>query len=175
MGDALELASDEMQARNDLLEAQASGGELEFNKFGIIQFTDVNGRLRNATGGLLKNGTYVIAAPGQLDANGRQLYLPMSTGSFNRFLDSDYAVKEQGQTLKSLSGKYKAFNLGRNTIKILEDALASGKTLGGPKGRLSLFTTRLSSVAEDFGVPGFNSEEDGQAYINQLKEGFKTN
>ena len=37
MGDALELASDEMQARNDLLEAQASGGELEFNKFGIIK------------------------------------------------------------------------------------------------------------------------------------------
>ena len=66
------------------------------------------------TGGRLKDGTVQYAALGQTDANGRQLFLTAPYGSYDSFLDSNYATKEQGETLRDLSGKYKAYNLVNN-------------------------------------------------------------
>jgi hypothetical protein len=169
MSDALELASDEIEARNSLLETAS----LDFEKFGVIQFTDSNGRLRNTSGGMLKDGTYVIANPGQLDANGRQIFTPVASGEFDRFLPADYATKEQGQTLRNLSGKYKALNLGQNTIDILADAERQGKKFAGPKGRLNLITTRLGDAFSDFGMTLFDTKEEGERYIDELKGGFR--
>ena len=45
MSDALELAADEIDARNAVLESPT----LEFEKYGVIQFTDSKGNLRNMT------------------------------------------------------------------------------------------------------------------------------
>ena len=169
MSDALELASDEIDARNAVLETPG----LDFEKYGVIQFTDSQGNLRNVTGGMLKNGTYVIANPGQLDANGRQVFSPVASGQFDRFLPGDYATKEQGETLRNLSGKYKALNLGQSTIDILREAESEGKKFAGPKGRLNLFTTRLGDALSDFGVSLFDTKEEGERYIEGLKKDFR--
>ena len=167
MSDALELASDEIEARNSILETT----ELDFEKFGVIQYTDSNGRLVNTTGGMLKNGTYVYAT--KLGEGGRQMFAPIATSDFDRFLPADYATKEQGQTLRNLSGKYKALNLGQNTIDILADAERQGKKFAGPKGRLNLITTRLGDAFSDFGMTLFDTKEEGERYIDELKGGFR--
>ena len=167
MSDALELASDEIEARNAILETT----DLDFEKFGVIQFTDSNGRLRNTSGGMLKNGTYVYAT--KLGEGGRQMFQPISANEFDRFLPADYATKEQGQTLRNLSGKYKALNLGQNTIDILADAERQGKKFAGPKGRLNLITTRLGDAFSDFGMTLFDTKEEGERYIDELKGGFR--
>jgi len=169
MSDALELASDEITARNSLLESPS----LDFEKYGVIQFTDSNGRLRNVTGGMLKNGTYVIARPGEVDGNGMQVFSPMPAGTFDRFLPADYATKEQGETLRNLSGKYKALNLGQSTINILAEAEAADKKFAGPVGRFNLFTTRLGDAMNDLGLSMFESKEDGERYLEGLKQDFR--
>jgi len=169
MSDALELASDEIDARNAVLETPS----LDFEKYGVIQFTDKNGRLRNMTGGMLKDGTYVIARPGEIDANGRQVFSPVAAGTFDRFLPGDYATKEQGETLRNLSGKYKALNLGQSTINILMDAEAQGKKFAGPVGRFNLVTTRLGDAMNDLGLSMFGTKEEGERYIEGLKQDFR--
>lgn len=166
MSDALELAADEFAAKNAVLESP------EFQKYGIIQYSDENGNVRNITGGMLKNGSYVVAIPGAVDQNGMQQYQTVPVGSFDRFLDSDYAVKEQGQTLRNLSGKYKALNLGNTTIEILRQAEADDKKFGGPAGRLNLFTTRLGDAMSDLGLSMFGSKEEGLRQIEEMKDGF---
>ncbi len=168
MSDALELASDEIDARNAVLETPS----LDFQKYGIVQFTDKNGKLRNVTGGMLKNGTYVIAQPGQLDQYGQQIFSPVAAGTFDRFLESEYATKEQGQTLRNLSGKYKALNLGQSTIDILTTAEAQDKKFAGPVGRFNLFTTRLGDAMADLNLNLFSSKEDGERYIQDLKNQY---
>ena len=169
MSDALELASDEIDARNAVLETPT----LDFEKYGVIQFTDSKGNLRNMTGGMLKDGTYVIARPGEIDANGRQVFSPVAAGTFDRFLPGDYATKEQGETLRNLSGKYKALNLGQSTINILSDAEAQGKKFAGPVGRFNLVTTRLGDAMNDLGLSMFGTKEEGERYIEGLKQDFK--
>ena len=169
MSDALELASDEIDARNAILETPT----LDFEKYGVIQFTDGKGNLRNMTGGMLKDGTYVIARPGEIDANGRQVFSPVAAGTFDRFLPGDYATKEQGETLRNLSGKYKALNLGQSTINILSDAEAQGKKFAGPVGRFNLVTTRLGDAMSDLGLTMFGSKEEGERYIEGLKQDFR--
>jgi len=171
MSDALELAQDELAAKNDLVEGTSG---LDFESTGYIQFRDKNGKAINRTGGLLKDGTYVMAALGQVDANGRQVYVPVAAGTFSKYFTSAFGEKEQGQTIRNLSGKYKALGIGKETIRILEDAAAEGKTLGGPVGRFNLLTTRLGSALEDLGFSMFESKDAGMAKVNQMRESFKS-
>ena len=170
MTDALELAADEIDAQNDLVEGTSG---LDFESFGYIQFRDKNGRAINRTGGLLKDGTYVMAALGQSDANGRQVYIPVPAGTFSDYFTTQFGKKEQAQTLRNLSGKYKALGIGKETINILEDAAKKGETLGGPVGRLNLITTRLSSALDDLGLGMFESKDQGMAKLNQMRDKFK--
>jgi len=170
MSDALELASDEIEARNALLEGRTG---LDFEKFGIIQFRDKNGNPINRTGGLLKNGTYVVANLGQSNEDNSQPYSMVPVGSFSKFIESSFAEKNQGEVIKSLAGKYKALGIGKETIRILEDAAATGKTLGGPKGRLALITTRLQSALSDFNI-NIGSYESGLEKAQKFRDDFKT-
>ena len=169
MSDALELASDEIEARNALLEGRTG---LDFENFGIIQFRDKNGNPINRTGGRLKDGTYVMASLGQVTADGRQAYTIVPAGTFSKYITSEYADKNQGEVIKSLAGKYKALGIGKETIRILEDAAAEGKTLGGPKGRLALITTRLQSALSDFNI-NIGSYESGLQKAQKFREDFK--
>ena len=171
MSDALELAQDELAAKNDLLEG---GSGLDFESTGYIQFRDQNGKAINRTGGLLKDGTYVMAALGQVDANGRQVYTPVPAGTFSKYFTSAFGEEEQGKTIRNLSGKYKALGIGKETIRILEEAAAKGETLGGPVGRFNLVTTRLGSALEDLGFSMFESKDAGMAKVNQIREKFKS-
>ena len=171
MSDALELAQDEIAAKNDLLEGTSG---LDFESTGYIQFRDKNGKAINRTGGLLKDGTYVMAALGQVDANGRQVYVPVAAGTFSKYFTSAFGEKEQGQTIRNLSGKYKALGIGKETIRILEKAAAEGETLGGPVGRFNLLTTRLGSALEDLGFSMFESKDAGLAKVNEMRESFKS-
>ena len=169
MSDALELASDEIEARNALLEGRTG---LDFENFGIIQFRDKNGNPINRTGGRLKDGSYVIANLGQVTADGRQAYTVVPAGTFSKYITSEFADKNQGEVLKSLAGKYKALGIGKETIKILEDAADKGQTLGGPKGRLTLITTRLQSALSDFNI-NIGSYESGLDKAKKFREDFK--
>jgi len=171
MSDALELAQDELAAKNDLVEGTSG---LDFESTGYIQFRDKNGKAVNRTGGLLKDGTYVMAALGQVDANGRQVYVPVAAGTFSKYFTSAFGEKEQGQTIRNLSGKYKALGIGKETIRILEEAAAKGETLGGPVGRFNLLTTRLGSALEDLGFSMFESKDAGLAKVNEMRESFKS-
>ena len=171
MSDALELAQDELAAKNDLLEG---GSGLDFESTGYIQFRDKNGKAINRTGGLLKDGTYVMAALGQVDANGRQVYTPVPAGAFSKYFTSSFGEEEQGKTIRNLSGKYKALGIGKETIRILQEAAEKGETLGGPVGRFNLVTTRLGSALEDLGFSMFESKDAGMAKVNQMRESFKS-
>jgi len=171
MSDALELAQDELAAKNDLVEG---GSGLDFESTGYIQFRDKNGKAINRTGGLLKDGTYVMAALGQVDTNGRQVYVPVPAGQFSKYFTSAFGEKEQGQTIRNLSGKYKALGIGKETIRILEEAAAKGETLGGPVGRFNLLTTRLGSALEDLGFSMFESKDSGLAKVNEMRDSFKS-
>ena len=128
MSDALELAQDEFEARNAILEAP----DFPDATAGIIQFSDERGNVRNMSARQLKDGTIQIAVPGQTDQYGRQLFQTAPVGTFDRFVDAKYATKEQGETLRNLSGKYKAYNLGRKTIDILREAEGADKKFAGP-------------------------------------------
>ena len=169
MSDALELAQDELAAQNDLTEGTSG---LDFESYGYIQFRDKDGNAINRTGGRLKDGTYVMASLGAKDQLGRQAYTVVPAGTFSDYFTDAFGKKEQAQTIRNLSGKYKALGIGNETIKILEEAAAKGKTLGGPKGRLNLITTRLGTALEDFGI-SIGSKDEGMSKVTQMREKFK--
>ena len=170
MSDALELAQDELAAQNDLMEG---GSGLDFESYGYIQFRDKNGNAINRQGGRLKDGTYVMASLGQKDQLGRQAYTVVPAGTFSDYFTDAFGKKEQAQTIRNLSGKYKALGIGKETIKILEEAAAKGETLGGPVGRFNLLTTRLGDALSDVGFTMFESKDQGMAKVNQMREDFK--
>ena len=93
-------------------------------------------------------------------------------GTFSNFISSSFAEKSQGEVIKSLAGKYKALGIGKETIRILEDAAAKGQTLGGPKGRLALITTRLQSALSDFDI-NIGDYESGLDKAKDMREDFK--
>ena len=161
MSDALELARDEIEARNGVLESP----EFPDAKSGIIQITGQDGNTRNVTARQLKDGTVQYAVYGSTDQYGRQLFQTAPYGSYDKFLQADFAAKEQAETIKDLSAKYKAYNLGRASIDILKKP----EVTGGPKGRLNIFTKRLGDAMNDFGM-SFFGQEDGQRKIQEMRE-----
>ena len=163
MSDALELARDEIDARNGVLEAP----DFPDAQPGIIQITDDRGT-KNVTARRLKDGTVQYAVYGQKDQYGRQLFITAPYGSYDKFLQADFAAKEQTETLHDLSSKYKAYSLGRDSINILRKE----DVVGGPKGRLSIFTKRLGDAMNDFGM-GFFGQEDGMAKIAEMRDDVK--
>jgi len=168
MSDALELASDEIEARNSILEAPDVGKTTA----GIIQFTDANGTVKNMSARQLEDSTIQIAVPGKTDEYGRQLFQTVPVGTFDRFVTTKYATKEQGVTLRNLSGKYKAYGLGKKTIDILRDAEAMDKKFGGPAGRLNLVTGRLGDAFSDLGLSFASNKESGFEKIDEIKDGM---
>lgn len=168
MSDALELASDEIEARNAILEAPDVGKTTA----GIIQFTDANGNVKNMSARQLEDSTIQIAVPGKTDEYGRQLFQTVPVGTFDRFVTTKYATVEQGVTLRNLSGKYKAYGLGKKTIDILRDAEAMDKKFGGPAGRLNLVTGRLGDAFSDLGLSFASNKDSGFEKIDEIKDGM---
>ena len=168
MSDALELASDEIEARNSILEAPDYGKTTA----GIIQFTDANGNVKNMSARQLEDSTIQVAVPGKTDEYVRQLFQTVPVGTFDRFVTTKYATKAQFDTLSNLSGKYKAYGLGSKTIDILRDAEAMDKKFGGPAGRLNLVTGRLGDAFSDLGLSFASNKESGFEKIDEIKDGM---
>ena len=164
MSDALELASDEIAAKNAVLEAP----DYPDATAGVVRMLTSTGQPINVTARRLKDGTVQIAAPGKIDANGRQIFTTVTPGEYVTFRTSKGAEKGQFETLRDLSAKYKAYNLGIQTIGILENAEAEGKKFAGPAGRFNLFTTRLGDALRDFGI-NISSIEDGTRIAEDLR------
>ena len=164
MSDALEIASDEIDAKNAVLEAPDYPDATP----GVVRMLTSTGQPINVTARRLKDGTVQIAAPGAVDANGRQIFTTVTPGEYVTFRTSKGAEKGQFETLRDLSAKYKAYNLGIQTIGILENAEAEGKKFAGPAGRFNLFTTRLGDALRDFGI-NISSIEDGTRIAEDLR------
>ena len=160
MGDALELVSEENKSRN---EASALP---KIKQFGVIQVQDANNQARNIVGVQYENGTFGVAT-GQFDQFGREIFAPVPAGSVNKFIEHSKGQGERDKTIRDLSGKYKAYQIGLASINILK----SEDVTGGPVGRINLVSKRLGDALNDFGI-GFLGRDEGKKKIAELKDQY---
>ena len=160
MSDALELVSEENKSRN-----QASKLP-KIKQFGVIQVQDANNQARNIVGVQYENGTFGVAT-GQFDEFGREIFQPVPANAVNKFIEHSKGQSERDKTIRDLSGKYKAYQIGLSSINILK----TDDVTGGPVGRINLFSKRLGDALSDFGI-GFLSREEGKAKIKELKDQY---
>ena len=163
MSDALELVTEENKSRNDASKLP------DIEKFGVIQIQDANNQARNIVGVQYKNGTFGVAT-GQFDQFGREIFTPVPANSVNKFIEHSKGQTERDKTIRDLSGKYKAYQIGLASINILK----SDDVTGGPVGRLALFSKRLGDALADFNI-GFLSREEGKKKIAELKNQYIQN
>lgn len=161
MQSALEIASDEIERKNQVYEAPEGTP-------GVVQILQ-NGRPVNLTALRLKDGTVRAAIPGETDG-GRNVYTTLAPGSYVRFASSDKLAKPQADLLRELDAKYRAYALGQKTIGILEDFQARGETGAGPIGRFNLFKQRFGSAFKDvLGRDIYDDMESAQRRLEKEK------
>ena len=161
MQSALEIASDEMDRKNQVYEAPEGTP-------GVVQILQ-NGTPVNLTALRLKDGTVRAAIPGQTDG-GRNVYTTLAPGSYVRFASSDKLAKPQADLLRELDAKYRAYALGKKTEKILEEFQKEGKTGAGPIGRFNLFKQRFGSAFKDIlGRDIYDDMESAQRRLEKEK------
>ena len=166
MSSALELAQDEIDRRNQVIERPDYDGTP-----GMVQFTDKNGKIVNATGIRLKDSTVMVALPGQLDQFGRNKLQPLAPGSFNRFAPNDELDPKALDTLIELDQKYKAYQYGQKSVALIEKFQKAGKTGAGPVGRFNLFKGRLSEAMYDVtGMNMFTNENEARQKVAEYKD-----
>ena len=164
MADALDIAFDELKAKNAAIEAP----DYPDATAGVVRMLDRNGNPINVTARQLKDSTVQIAFPGQVDDFGRQVFVTVTPDQYISFRTQKGAEKGQMETLRDLSAKYKAYQLGTNTINIIEQAIKEDKKFAGPAGRFNLFTTRLGDALSDFGF-NISSIEDAERTASDLR------
>ena len=161
MQSALEIASDEMERKNQVYEAPEGTP-------GVVQILQ-NGTPVNLTALRLKDGTVRAAIPGQTDG-GRNVYTTLAPGSYVRFASSDKLAKPQADLLRELDAKYRAYALGKKTEGILEEFQREGKTGAGPIGRFNLFKQRFGSAFKDvLGRDVYDDMESAQRRLEKEK------
>ncbi len=166
MSDALELASDEIDRANEIIEAPPIEGDP-----GMIQFTDSNGNLVNMRGIQAKDGTVMVAQPGQLNKFGRYNYVPLAPGQFNRFVKSSELDPKALDTLMELDQKYKAYQYGKKSVALIERFVEQGKTGAGPIGRFNLFKGRVSEALFDLtGRKMFTNEDEAREKASEYRD-----
>ena len=157
MSDALEMSSDFLKAQNSVM--------ADAQDHGFVKIIGAEGQLRNMAAKRLKDGTIQVAVPGQVDANGAQLFTTVPYGSYTGFVKGDFAATEQNKTLKNLSGAYKGLQFNQINLKILREAKANDRVLAGPVGKLKLLTNRVSGAANDFGFSLGSSDKDAKDFF----------
>jgi hypothetical protein len=170
METALELAQDEIAAKNEAVEIPAP----DVKDTGVIRIIQPGGKVQNFTGRELKDGTIQIAILGLKDQFGRQVYQTY-TGRGD-FLPRDFKNEQTSEILFDLEGKYRALSTTDKSLKILEDAYDQDKELGGLVGKLKITTERvtdalgsLTGISDrvDFGNQyQLLLEKDAQALVN---------
>ena len=165
MSDALELASDEIDRANEIIEAPPVEGDP-----GMIQFTDKNGNLVNMRGIQAKDGTVLVAQPGQLNQFGRNNYVPLAPGQFSRFVKSSELDPKALDTLMELDQKYKAYQYGQKSVALIQRFVEQGKTGAGPVGRFNLFKGRVSEALFDLtGREMFTNEDEAREKADEYR------
>ena len=140
METALELAQDEIAAKNEAVEIPAP----DVKDTGVIRIIQPGGKVQNFTGRELKDGTIQIAILGLKDQFGRQVYQTY-TGRGD-FLPRDFKNEQTSEILFDLEGKYRALSTTDKSLKILEDAYDQDKELGGLVGKLKITTERVTDA-----------------------------
>ena len=177
---SLNAATDHMKFLNDAAIAEAEGRKPpEIDQYGIIQVRGADGRLRNYTGIMYKNGT--VGLPAGLDANGMEQYTPVPQGgpiqdsqgnvigSFEQFKEQKTIGKDLIKYHDTLGNKYTALSITRDVLKTLSQRDLSGEQVkAGAALSIDQFTRRLTGVAQE--VFGFeiSNFENADAKAEQL-------
>jgi hypothetical protein len=177
---SLNAAFDHMKFLNDAAIAEAEGRKPpEIDQYGIIQVRGADGRLRNHTGIMYKNGT--VGLPAGLDANGMEQYMPVPQGgpiqdsqgnvigNFEQFKEQKTIGKDLIKYHDTLGNKYTALSITRDVLKTLSQKDLSGEQVkAGAALTIDQFTRRLTGVAQE--VFGFeiSNFEDADAKADQL-------
>ena len=177
---SLNAAVDHMKFLNDAAIAEAEGRKPpEIDQYGIIQVRGADGRLRNYTGIMYKNGT--VGLPAGLDANGMEQYTPVPQGgpiqdsqgnvigNFEQFKEQKTIGKDLIKYHDTLGNKYTALSITRDVLKTLSQKDLSGEQVkAGAALTIDQFTRRLTGVAQE--VFGFeiSNFEDADAKADQL-------
>ena len=169
MSDALELAQDEIDRRNTVLEAPDAPERTP----GVVQIIGRDGQPINVVAGRLKDGTVQMAIPGPdgIGPDGRQMFTTLAPGEYVRFAPNSALDKPALELLSDLSSKYKALALGQKSIRILDEFKASGTTGAGPVGRFNLFKSRLGDAMYDLtGMNMFTNTDEAKAKANEYRD-----
>ena len=165
MQSALELAADEIAAKNDAVEY-----EYPERTPGIIQEIGSGGVIRNYVGALMKDGTMLIRVPGAIDQNGRQQYIPYAgTG---RFKEMDFVNDKTTEIANDIDGILRSVSTADKSLKILEEAYAQDKSFGGLVGQLRITTERVTDALGDLTTFG-NRVDFGDQYELLLDKNAK--
>jgi hypothetical protein len=186
---SLNAAFDHMKFLNDAAIAEAEGRKPpEIDQYGIIQVRGADGRLRNHTGIMYKNGT--VGLPVGLDANGVEQYMPVPQGgpikdsgpdgipnneddrvigSFEQFKEQAMIGKDLIKYHDTLGNKYTALSITRDVLKTLSQTDSSGEQVkAGAALSIDQFTRRLTGVAQEvFGLE-ISNFENADAKANEL-------
>jgi len=165
MQSALELAADEIAAKNDAVEY-----EYPERTPGIIQEIGSGGVIKNYVGALMKDGTMLIRVPGAIDQNGRQQYIPYAgTG---RFKEMDFVNDKTTEIANDIDGILRSVSTADKSLKILEEAYAKDKSFGGLVGQLRITTERVTDALGDLTSFG-NRVDFGDQYELLLDKNAK--
>jgi len=158
-----------------LFNEAAQGESFEGDK-GIIQFVDQNGVTRNVKGRETKQGTMEVAT-GQLDNNGRMIYVPVGSegvegyGSPVQFFDKKTVDANTVKVGETLSNRYKTYKIANDVLDILN----TQPTAGGPKGTIDLYVNRFGGALSDVFGRSNPTKSDAEALYNNLKTKIETN
>ena len=171
---SLNAAVDHMKFLNDAAITEAEGRKPpEIDQYGIIQVRGADGRLRNYTGIMYKNGT--VGLPAGLDANGMEQYTPVPQGgpikdsqgnvigSFEQFKEQKTIGKDLIKYHDNLGNKYTALSITRDVLKTMNQVDSSGDPVKtGAALSIDQFTRRLTGVAQEvfgFEISDFSSAD----------------
>ena len=169
MSDALELAGDEIERRNEIIEFKMP--EYPDGDPGVIQMFDKNNQIVNMSGFRLKDGTVQVAIPGMKDQFGHNVYQTMVPGSFNRFMPRSELDPKAIDTLLELDQKYKAYKYGETSYNLVKSFADKGITGAGPVGRFNLVKGRLGEAMYDLtGMNMFTNTDDAFRKAEEYKQ-----
>ena len=180
---SLNAAVDHMKFLNDAAIAEAEGTKNpEIDQFGIVQIRGADGRLRNYSGIMYKNGT--VGLPAGLDANGREQYVPVAQGgpikdsqgniigNYEQFKEQKTLSKDLIKYHDTLGNKYTALSITRDVLKTLSQTDSSGEQVkAGAALSIDQFTRRLTGVAQEvLGMDIGSNLDQAEAKIDELYE-----
>jgi hypothetical protein len=180
---SLNAAVDHMKFLNDAALAESEGRKpAEIDQYGIVQIRGADGRLRNYTGIMYKNGT--VGMPAGLGPDGREQYVPVAQGgpikdtqgnvigNFEQFKEQKTLGKDLIKYHDTLGNKYTALSITRDVLKTLSQTDSSGEQVkAGAALSIDQFTRRLTGVAQEvLGIDIGANLDQAEAKVQELYE-----